>query len=588
MKVLTIHGIREKNKWFRVIETCEAFAQNNIEIIPFDYGYLRLWDFSIPRMRERVLKNFLNFYVDSVKATERSSVICHSFGTFILLKALKKHFELKFDKVILFGSIWNPQTDLSEFFKRDQIKELLHEVGRQDKVVKWSTLILGSDAGNSGQEGFRYIPDRYRHSIFENKYESFEHNDATFRLHIEKQWMPFLTKERFTYKKDILRDEVFDWIYLFEQSGIVPVEEVFFHARIDSNGNYYGRYIFHGINKSQSSSVTIPIWISADSADDIKKISFSAYNGSMSKITHEVLGDVHHRKRINLHLHDSVQTGERFSYRYKFKFFETMRYSGDFDHYIIAGANRVNVQVNSYYKLVSAKFLAIQNRMVIAEFNAEVVPEKDGSYTYRMGFDNSHQQYHGLVFYYEGCHEVSPRQQRGFTIEKRMNNGTSVLIRKATQDDVKRIYALEASIEEDNAACEAVLLERLRMFNDGFLIVEEKGEIIGYLESLIWNNRNFSCFDDICDFPIHHTIHGDTLYVIFLAVRTDRRRQGIATKMLELIGEVARYYGIGRICLVSKNELQSVYEKAGFRKIKHLTYFLDTDTRPSVLMEKNI
>ena len=259
MNLFTIHGIRARNKWFRLLGTFAEFPENGIRVIPFDYGYFNLAQFMIPNCRATVLSKFLNFYALNRDPNRRPCAICHSFGTFILMKAIKKYPEVVFDKVILFGSILNPETDLEIFFCHNQVNEILHEIGNSDSAVKWSRWVLGDEAGNSGEIGFKFIPAELRHRIKEVPYTDFEHGSADFCLHMQQAWVPFLIKPKFLYDAAILRPDILNYIYKEQAPSDLVVERAEFYARIDAEGRYYGDYCVEGLNKAHQGVSAFPV-----------------------------------------------------------------------------------------------------------------------------------------------------------------------------------------------------------------------------------------------------------------------------------------------------------------------------------------
>jgi len=80
--------------------------------------------FANPFQRKRVLKSFFKFYDEKIGFKERPSVVCHSFGTWILTEAIMTYPSIKFERVIMFGSILSPELDLEVFFGKDQVREL--------------------------------------------------------------------------------------------------------------------------------------------------------------------------------------------------------------------------------------------------------------------------------------------------------------------------------------------------------------------------------------------------------------------------------------------------------------------------------
>src|SRR5687767_6913401 len=103
MKVITIHGIRRQQKWYETLRDLDAWKRTGVEVVNFEYGYFTLESFLLPWRRERAISEFLEFYSKQIQDGEIPSVVAHSFGTYILFKALSTYKVIKFDRIILVG-----------------------------------------------------------------------------------------------------------------------------------------------------------------------------------------------------------------------------------------------------------------------------------------------------------------------------------------------------------------------------------------------------------------------------------------------------------------------------------------------------
>jgi hypothetical protein len=120
----------------------------------------------------------------------RPSIIAHSFGSYIVGYAMQKYPDIRFDKVILCGSILPVEFDWSTLFHRDQVNFVRNEFGAQDF---WAS-IVGSfirDTGSSGTDGFQLLST----VVSQESFEYFEHSDYFHKHHIENHWLPVLRKE---------------------------------------------------------------------------------------------------------------------------------------------------------------------------------------------------------------------------------------------------------------------------------------------------------------------------------------------------------------------------------------------------------
>ena len=116
------------------------------------------------------------------------SIVAHSFGTYILGYSLLRYENIRFDKVVLCGSILPQEYPWNEILDRGQVAAVLNEFGSEDiwsKIVRW--FVAGT--GASGQEGFWS-----RDPCVIQKRFSFKHSEYFERGHIEENWLPFMNK----------------------------------------------------------------------------------------------------------------------------------------------------------------------------------------------------------------------------------------------------------------------------------------------------------------------------------------------------------------------------------------------------------
>lgn len=148
-------------------------------------------------------------------------------------------------------------------------------------------------------------------------------------------------------------------------------------------------------------------------------------------------------------------------------------------------------------------------------------------------------------------------------------------IHPVSEEELDQVLAIETVLQGEHAATREVLEIRRNMFADGFLVACVDGKVVGYLESCIWNSKNFTTFNEIRDFPSLHNITADNLYIIFLAVAEESRRMGIATALLKKIINVAQSLAKEEVQLVSTHDYQPLYQKVGFQNTRFLPNFLD-------------
>lgn len=154
-------------------------------------------------------------------------------------------------------------------------------------------------------------------------------------------------------------------------------------------------------------------------------------------------------------------------------------------------------------------------------------------------------------------------------------------IRNAKITDIAAIMKIEREafdvcIQEK----ESVFLERIKIFNDGFFVLEEDDCVSGYFSSELW------CFSDEIqesDFSLGHDIakrhcnSGDELYISSFALLRDMRGRG-AGKFLfhESIKRILAKYSLKSIILLvsaSWQNAEKMYSESGFNYATRLSDF---------------
>jgi len=183
--VLSLHGIRTRGKWQK--EITDAFGRASIWHSPLDYDYFLFIKLVIPFTRRNKIKWLQEEYTKYVKGS-RPSLIAHSYGTYIVARALERYPEIELDRVIFCGSIVERVYDWSHIINRGQVNRVLNDYGRQDiwaRLVGW----VVKDAGDSGRTGFE---DKAGGKVLERYHPKWGHSDYFYSLNYEKNWIPFL------------------------------------------------------------------------------------------------------------------------------------------------------------------------------------------------------------------------------------------------------------------------------------------------------------------------------------------------------------------------------------------------------------
>jgi pimeloyl-ACP methyl ester carboxylesterase len=193
---MSLHGIRTDGAWQKAFASAISGSPTHVE--SFDYGRYGLVRFLTRSVNNRMIDRFYDWYHQTVKACKevdlerydaRPSAVAHSFGTWILGYAMLKFPDMRFDKLVLAGSILPRDFDWGTLLARDQVSLVRNECGQKDPWPKWAGRLVAR-SGTGGEQGFEWFG-----STVENiSFEWFGHSDALMRAHIEHEWLPFLTQ----------------------------------------------------------------------------------------------------------------------------------------------------------------------------------------------------------------------------------------------------------------------------------------------------------------------------------------------------------------------------------------------------------
>lgn len=192
--LITVHGLLSKAEW----NTKIAPIASSSGWIFAPYVYKTNWVDLLFRKNKR--KNVVNDFRDWIFDLQMAykgipiSVIAHSFGTYIIAEYLEgfgKEIPVRFQSIILTGSIINRDFDWYKHYKNSKVVRVRNEVAINDNWVKKMPegfLRLDNMFGKSGVKGFNK-----KCGILEEKENNiFDHNNVIRRDVVEKIWMPYL------------------------------------------------------------------------------------------------------------------------------------------------------------------------------------------------------------------------------------------------------------------------------------------------------------------------------------------------------------------------------------------------------------
>jgi pimeloyl-ACP methyl ester carboxylesterase len=191
--VLSLHGIRTRGAWQKALNDdlqAAGFVHKQL-----DYGNFLALQLLLPGSRRRKVEWLLAEYTalrDKWGKDVRPHVIAHSFGTYLVARALELYPEIQFDQVILCGGIVRPDFPWTTVMGlRKQAGRVLNHYGRRDlwaRLVGWAV----EDAGPSGWSGFRDLADG---GVVQRCHTEFRHSDFFYSLNFRQVWVPVLRGE---------------------------------------------------------------------------------------------------------------------------------------------------------------------------------------------------------------------------------------------------------------------------------------------------------------------------------------------------------------------------------------------------------
>ncbi len=182
--VISIHGIRTRGAWQKQINSELQKQGFRHELLDFFNALQLLFSGS----RKRKIDWFRSEY-ERVVTEPRilPFIIAHSFGTYIVAKALEKYPEIRFNRVIFSGSIVRRDFDWASLIRTGRVGAILNEIGGKDIWSKLAEWVIG-DAGASGAIGF----SSSGLGIYQRRRPRFRHSDHFYALNYTRNWIPYL------------------------------------------------------------------------------------------------------------------------------------------------------------------------------------------------------------------------------------------------------------------------------------------------------------------------------------------------------------------------------------------------------------
>jgi hypothetical protein len=181
-----LHGIRTRGAWQKHLNFDLQRLGCRHELL--DYGFFRVFQLLIPWFRRRQVEWFRREYERLTANVESPpSVIAHSFGTYIVASAIEWYAEIRFDRIILCGSIVRRDYGWGALIESGRVGAVLNDYGGKDFWSERAESII-SDGGASGARGF----STQHPQLYQRYRPLFRHSDYFYPLNYRETWIPFL------------------------------------------------------------------------------------------------------------------------------------------------------------------------------------------------------------------------------------------------------------------------------------------------------------------------------------------------------------------------------------------------------------
>lgn len=179
--VMSIHGILSTGKWQTKLS--EIIRRKGLVSTEYNYGFtVRFDSFKVNNLVNNFKEWYFRIIEDQSNAIDirypyyRPSIVAHSLGSWIIVKALQKYPEIKFDKIFLHGSIVPHDFDWYSLILQDQVNKVITEKSKKDLIVRLGFMITGKfkpccTNGFLQQSTYLKYEDvtHFRHSDFQYK-----------------------------------------------------------------------------------------------------------------------------------------------------------------------------------------------------------------------------------------------------------------------------------------------------------------------------------------------------------------------------------------------------------------------------------
>jgi ribosomal protein S18 acetylase RimI-like enzyme len=136
-------------------------------------------------------------------------------------------------------------------------------------------------------------------------------------------------------------------------------------------------------------------------------------------------------------------------------------------------------------------------------------------------------------------------------------------LRNVAEKDLDRCFEIETvSYAGDEAASKEKILTRIQTYPEGFVVLENDNEIIGFINSGATDDVQLS--DEEFKELIGHDTNGRCIVIMSVVVHPDYQGKSMASVLMKHFIEAMQNMGKEEVFLICQTELIGLYEKFGF------------------------
>jgi ribosomal protein S18 acetylase RimI-like enzyme len=140
---------------------------------------------------------------------------------------------------------------------------------------------------------------------------------------------------------------------------------------------------------------------------------------------------------------------------------------------------------------------------------------------------------------------------------------SALTVRSVKESDLERCFEIETvSYAGDEAATKEKILPRIQTYPEGFLVLENEKEIIGFINSGATHNVKLS--DEEFKELIGHDPTGKHIVIMSVVIHPEYQGRSMASILMKCFIESMRKMGKTDIYLICQTELITLYAKYGF------------------------